>query len=274
MQPSLTPAAQPTAIPSKRKAVHKPHDIPEIDSDDERLRYIDLNCDQVRRRIRSFLESGEMMKGEFEKAIGSSNTSLNNFMGQSGPMKGVGSSTYDNAFAFFKKRELQGIKQPRKKVKKAEEHQKIDVSGIHLDGEDEGEVEVYETCDEVRKKVNAYLREPNVTQAGFCREISKTFQNGKKVSPKTLTDFLSKKGPRAGNTSAAFYAAYVYFEKLRIKEGKPKSKFRQDMEEIWDGSLSWEGRAGFDTKTPSNRGIFCFVDQRPYEDKYGRITFH
>jgi hypothetical protein len=215
-----------------------------------------------------------MKKGEFEKAIGSSSRSLNTFMGQNGPMKGMGSSTYDNAFIFFKKRELQGIKQPRKKVKKADEQQKIDVSGIHLDGEDEDEVEVYETCDEVRKKVNAYLREPNVTQAGFCREISKTFHTGRKVSPKTLTDFLSKKGPSAGNTSAAFYAAYVYFEKLRIKEGKPKSKLRQEMEEIWDGSRSWEGRAGFDIKTPSNRGYICSADKRPYEDKYGRVTFH
>lgn len=27
----------------------------------------------------------------------------------------------------------------------------------------------------------------------------------------------------------AFYAAYVYFEKLRLKEGKKKSKKRQEM---------------------------------------------
>jgi len=213
-----------------------------------------------------------MKKGEFEKAIGCSGKSVNNFLGQNGPTKGMGSDTYNNAFVFFKKRELQGIKPPRKKVKKADEQPKIDVSDVHLDGEDTGEVEVYETCDEVRKKVNAYLRQPNVTQAGFCREISKTFQNGKKVIPKTLTDFLSKKGPSAGNTSAAFYAAYVYFEKLRIKEGKPKSKFREEMEEIWNGRSG--GRRGFDTKTPSNRGYFCRANERPYEDKYGWVTFH
>jgi hypothetical protein len=266
LQISLIRTAQPTAISSKRKAVDEPHNIPEIDSDDERLQQIDLNCDQVRRRIRSFLESGEMKKGEFQNAIGCSTASLNNFLGQNGPMKGSGSSTYENAFVFFKRRELQGIKQPKKKVKKADEQQNVDLSGIHLDGEDAGEVKVYETCDEVRKKVNAYLREPNVTRAGFCREISKTFQDGKKVSPKNLSDFLSNKGPSAGNTSAAFYAAYVYFEKLRIKEGKPKSKFREEMEAIWR-------REGFDIKTPSNRGFWCRPGERAYEDKYGHVTF-
>jgi hypothetical protein len=38
-------------------------------------------------------------------------------MGQNGPFKGTGSTVYVDAWQFFKKRELRGIKLPRKKAK-------------------------------------------------------------------------------------------------------------------------------------------------------------
>ena len=41
-------------------------------------------------------------------------------------------------------------------------------------------------------------------------------------------------GVQAGAHDVAFYAAYVYFEKIRQKEGKKKTKKRERMEEIWD----------------------------------------
>lgn len=34
----------------------------------------------------------------------------------------------------------------------------------------------------------------------------------------------------AGNTSEVFYTAYMYFEKLRLKEGKEKSEKTIEME--------------------------------------------
>lgn len=72
-----------------------------------------------------------------------------------------------NAFVFFKKRGLQGKKQPKKEVKKEvkkeDEEKKNDVSGIKLDSEPDGQVPVYDTCDEVRRKIRAYLTDPNVT---------------------------------------------------------------------------------------------------------------
>ena len=68
-----------------------------------------------------------------------------------------------NAFVFFKKRGLQGKKQPKKEVKKEDEEKKNDVSGIKLDSEPDGQVPVYDTCDEVRRKIRASLTDPNVT---------------------------------------------------------------------------------------------------------------
>jgi hypothetical protein len=169
-------------------------------------------------------------------------------MGQTGRDKGSGCDTYVEAFKFFKRRELQGIKPP-KKVEKAEETVKNDVSAIHLDGEGEVNVPVFDSCDEIRKKISAYLREPGVTQAGCLREIAKTYPEGKKIQSKVLNGFLGKKGASAGNTSAVFYSSYVFFEKMRIRDGKAKSKHRLEMEKQHPG--------GFDVKHRRDGWYIC-----------------
>ncbi|RDW59764.1 hypothetical protein BP6252_12851 [Coleophoma cylindrospora] len=148
---------------------------------------------------------------------------------------------------------------PKKKAKPAEE---VDLASIHLDGEEEDAVPVFETCDEVRKKIRAHLKKPGVTQAGFAREC--TAASGRNVVPRSINEFLRKKGPSAGNTANIFYAAYVYFEKLRLHAGKPKSKFREEMEKI-------HGPKGFDTERCHTR-ILLGPGERAHEDKYGHIT--
>ena len=57
----------------------------------------------------------------------------------------------------------------------------------------------------------------------------------------------------------------MYFEKLRIKEGKPKSKKREEMEEMHckDG--------GLDIKNALNR-VICMRGERPSIDSYGRLS--
>ena len=56
---------------------------------------------------------------------------------------------------------------PRKKIKKSDDTNKVEPSGIHLNGEEEGYVEVYETCDEVGRKIAAHLRHPKHLPSGF-----------------------------------------------------------------------------------------------------------
>jgi hypothetical protein len=70
-----------------------------------------------------------------------------------------------------------------------------------------------------------------------------------------------------GNTSGMFYGAYVYFEKLRIKEGKPKSKKRREMEEIHakDG--------GLDTKRMQDR-LLTLAGDHWHHDAYGRTILN
>ena len=58
---------------------------------------IDQNCDQVRRKIMSFLGAGAMTKAAFAKDICVSLKSLNGFLGVHGPMNGSGFAAYDAA---------------------------------------------------------------------------------------------------------------------------------------------------------------------------------
>ncbi|KAE8385438.1 hypothetical protein BDV23DRAFT_164905 [Aspergillus alliaceus] len=257
-----------SAAGKKRKADDTP-EPEEIDDDDPRLDVYQWDCNQIRRKIKNLIESKEMKIGEFQRVLDVSARSYSAFLKMSGPMKGSESNTYVHAHRFFRKRELQGIKEPRKKPvskqAKLDTEKKYDVSEIHLPGEEEVEVEVYDTCDVVRKKIRAHLREPNVTQASFLREIAKTYppQMKKKFQNSSLTRFLDLSGPNAGNTNGVFYAAYVFFEKLRIRDGRPKTEFREDMERIWGP----EG--GFDITSSANRAYICHTSQYVYVDEYG-----
>ncbi|KAF2091561.1 hypothetical protein K490DRAFT_20491, partial [Saccharata proteae CBS 121410] len=111
-----------------------------------------------------------------------------------------------------------------------------DLSDIILEGEERDAVPVYETCDMIRRKIDQCLKQPGLTQTAFCRDMKAAFHGSttaRRVTQAQLSSFRGKNGYDAGNTSTAFYAAYCYFEKLRIKEGKPKSKDRLKMEELW-----------------------------------------
>jgi len=190
------------------------------------------------------------------------------FMRKNGPTAGIDSVIYPSAYEFFKKPELAGVPAPKKqKTKDAS----VDLSAIHLDGEQTDSAEVYDTCDEIRRKINACLKKPGVTQAPFLKDLHTQFHD-KEKAPKTLgspqlQSFRGKKGPDAGATSAVSYAAYVFFEKLRIKEGKPKSKHREEMEGAW-GHLG-----GFDLETPAhNKRFTVMAGEKIHGDKLGRVS--
>jgi hypothetical protein len=122
-----------------------------------------------------------------------------------------------------------------------------------------------DTCDEIRRRINAYLKKPGVTQAQFLRDIAAQFHaEPKKPQQTQLSAFRSKKRPYAGNTSSIFYGSYVFFEKRRIKEGKPKGKKRLEMEAIW----AKEGGMTTDRRRDS---VWAPADASVSQDKYGRI---
>lgn len=220
---------------------------------------------QVRRKINSFLNSGEMKKGKFSKVLGCNSNAVLRLMGQNGLDKGSKSDVYVKAFRFFKQREAEGIKIPTKKIKEGEEIM-VDVAGIKLDGEETNSVPVYDSCNEIRKKIRACLAEPGVTNTSFLRETAKAYGDGRKIQSKLLNDFLGKRGATVGNNSSVYYSSYVFFEKLRLKNKKEKSKHRLEMERTYteDG--------GIDTRHRMDRSyVTCMEREAPYQDQYGKL---
>ena len=283
-QPASRSAAADKPAPASRKRKSDaaaddkeelfPKDAPEIDDEDPRLfQAPGETCNAVRKKIRTWTDSGAMKVGEFQNALGVSSKAYTSFMNRTGTWDGDNCDTYHKASIFFRKRELQGLPLKANKPKKAKTAasaakatDEFDVGDVKLDGEDKGAVQIYDTCDEVRKKTRAFLNKDGVTQAAFVREISKTFPDERKVSPANLRYFMGQKGPLGGNVNVAFYAAYVFFEKLRIKNNKPKSKFREEMEKV-------HGAEGVDTEHGSGGHVTCFGNERPYIDKCARLQF-
>ncbi|KAG7421355.1 hypothetical protein Forpe1208_v000566 [Fusarium oxysporum f. sp. rapae] len=252
-----------------------PDNVPDIDSEDERLALHDSDtCNAIRRKIRNWIDSGAQKVGEFQKTIGVSGKSYNSFMNRIGTWDGENTDTYTKAHIFFKKRELQGLPLKANKPKKAKTaasakalEEVLDVSNVDpLPGEADGTVPIYDTCDEIRKKIRPMLAKEGMTQAAFIRALNKNLPEGKNVSPANMRYFMCRKGVRDGNTNITFYAAYVFFEKKRIQDGKPKTQFRQKMEKAW-------GNKGFDIEHGANQQYTCFAGEEPVVDKFGKIDF-
>jgi hypothetical protein len=99
---------------------------------------------------------------------------------------------------------------------------------------DDGVIRIYDTCDTIRQKIRAFLANHGMTRDAFTRTIVKATygeSSTKVIQSVSFSAFLNQIGPLAGNASAVFYAGYVFFEKLRIKRGEPKSEGRLRIEE-------------------------------------------
>jgi len=152
------------------------------------------------------------------------------------------------------------------KSTKAKEEELLDVSGVILPGDEDLSEPVFDTPKEARRKIRD-LQSKGISQAAIARALTSALPAdcGKSVSAQNLRTFLGGKGVMGGNTTIAFYAAYVFFEKRRIKAGKPKSKTREDMEEV-------HGPMGVDIEHNSNGTYWVMsADSEPYYDSYGKL---
>jgi len=82
---------------------------------------------------------------------------------------------------------------------------------------------------------------------------------------------MKQKGPSAGCESIIFYVAHVFFEKVRLRNRKPKTELRKEMEEVWKtyrdpatGNMGFLRRRGH-LKPPG--------DEMPVGDKYSMVRF-
>lgn len=277
----------------KRKSTDAPAPTEEsVNLDDINIEDIPMteNCDQVRRKINCFIESGTMTKTAFARELGISAKSLSGFLGEHGMFRGSGYAAYDAAWAYFKKREIAGLKLPVKKMKMtpaetgvgapatkavgakaagpAPNSAGLDLSDIVLPGEEDDAVPVYDSCDEIRRKINLQLEKPGVTQAQFCRDILAQLKSPRRptnIQGSQLARFRGMSGALSGCMSSVFYGAYVFFEKVRIKEGKPKTKHRLEMEKAWP--------QGLDREHDGRSAVTAFEGEIPHLDKLGKLYF-
>lgn len=83
------------------------------------------------------------------------------------------------------------------------------------------------------------------------------------------------KGPLAGAHNIAFYAGYVFFEKIRVRDGKKKSVKREKMEELHCGGDRILGtdeirKPGVAREGSHNMHAICFQGEKPVLDQYGK----
>lgn len=134
------------------------------------------------------------------------------------------------------------------------------LSDIHLDGEIDEQVKIYDTCDDIRRKIDAHVK--HTTQAAFARELNEMMPYTK-INSTHIGRYLKMKGPKAGGHNPVFYAADVYFEELRIKQGKMKSARREKMEE------QWSEKGGFPREGSHNIYNLCRPGEKWTIDQYG-----
>ncbi|KAK1943171.1 hypothetical protein P3T76_005808 [Phytophthora citrophthora] len=218
----------------------------EEEFDEDYPEWAKWNCDQIRTKIRNFLGTKEMAQTAFLKLCDINSNSYYRFMNLKGPYSGSENQTYEGAAIFFYRREktekeekaklkaMAPKDRKRKATEEKEQKTKKRKAGDDLlekilaveitDTDKDGDIPVYDDCDEIRKKINFFLGEKTVTKAAFLRALGH-------VNSNSLRSFMNlKRGAASGAANVVYRTGYVFFEKKRILEGGKKTKKRLENE--------------------------------------------
>ncbi|KAF8213275.1 hypothetical protein K438DRAFT_2009508 [Mycena galopus ATCC 62051] len=94
---------------------------------------------------------------------------------------------------------------------------------VELEKNADGSVPVYDLPGDVRRKIRALLSTPGFKVTHWLEEIGR-------VNSNSYNRFMRFKDKYDGGPNGTYYCAYVYFEKVRIANGKPKSAGRKKNE--------------------------------------------
>lgn len=115
------------------------------------------------------------------------------------------------------------------------------IDSSYLPGLLDGTVPIYDSCDEVRRKIAEYsAKHKEKGDRGNFYEILRHQQSpphSKPLDYSHLGHFRDLQGAIQGNRSVVYYCAYVWFEKLRIFYEEEKSGHRLEMERYWPNGL-------------------------------------
>ncbi|EPQ60830.1 hypothetical protein GLOTRDRAFT_118914 [Gloeophyllum trabeum ATCC 11539] len=91
---------------------------------------------------------------------------------------------------------------------------------VVLEGEDDEDgVPIYDDCNDIRRKIRALQKTPGFKITAWLREIGN-------INSNSYGRFMKATGPTGGAENGTYVAAYKYFEKIRILEGKKKTPKR------------------------------------------------
>ncbi|OJT11055.1 hypothetical protein TRAPUB_12426 [Trametes pubescens] len=108
---------------------------------------------------------------------------------------------------------------------------------IKLEGEEEGDLKIYDDCNDIRRKIKALQKQPDFKVTHWLQAIGNINNN-------SYQRFMKASGPTGGASNGTYYAAYVYFEKVRIAEGKKKTPKRIRNEQEYLSGMPTEERRG------------------------------
>lgn len=148
-------------------------------------------------------------------------------------------------------------KKSKAKKAKKDDSDAFDVTNIHLDKEEDGCVPIFDTCADIRRKISAHERKGVTTKKAMLEAFH--------ASAQQYTTFMKGSRQLQGAEKDIYYGAYVYFEKLRIKQEKKKSKKREEMEGIW-------GPHGV-PRVQTDR-LKMFRGERATFDQYGQLEIN
>ncbi|KAF9473398.1 hypothetical protein BDN70DRAFT_867447 [Pholiota conissans] len=94
---------------------------------------------------------------------------------------------------------------------------------IKLEKEDEGAVPIYDDCGEIRRKIKLLQQTPGWKASPWLKEIGG-------INSNSYNRFMKESGKNDGAANGTYYAAYIYFEKVRILENKKKTAKRLENE--------------------------------------------
>ena len=88
-------------------------------------------------------------------------------------------------------------------------------------------------CDQIRVLINQYFEATKDTQAAFLRTLMAQYHmEDKKIQSVQLQRFRGMRGETAGATNPVYYAANVFFEKVRRAKEKEKEIERVERGEV------------------------------------------
>ena len=209
------------------------------------------NCDQIRLKIQNYLSTKEMTQTAFLKANDINSNSFRNFMSYKGKYTGMDNQTYKGALLFFEKYDKNTKAKRSTKTtedKYADKLKKLDKANEaqslldKLKSVEYTQGPIYDTCEEVRKKLLTLVGSKVFTQVKLCQLLG--------TNANSLRNFIKVKGKWEGRGNQVYGKAYHFFERLRLADNVPKSKARVKNEGII-------GQLGF-PNTPEPKHVWAF----------------